>query len=738
MMYAKLVLRNARRSARDYLIYILTMTICVMLFYSFLSISSNYYHPDIGTSYDFTLLSDGMKAAICIVTLLLLFLIRYVNSYMLRCRQKEFAIQSVMGMEQKTVGWIFFAETVVMGTISIIIGIALGAFCSQFITAMLLTSYGKSYSLTWMLFPDTILLTVCFFSVILFAVGLFHVRTIKKIKIIDMLSADKRNDPELKESQFIPAIAGGYFLFSIWMVETGIQKMYFFFDPRFALPVHILFWSNLLVPALTCLWSILWFFKKKAWTVHVLLIGLLLCATANTAAAACVPIFQNHYYLALGAGTVNQYLVFVIVDLLFIIYGIIYLASSMIIAWKNKSPAHKYHGQNLFFFGQFTSKLATTTKTMTLICITLTAAIFIFIAAPVLTEWSSGYLDVRSMYDVQIYSRYNNVYHEEELPKGDYHLVTDFLTEHAIQTNTDCIFNLYLPKHESFHNRMKYDFPVAAISLTDYNRIREMLGYDGIALRENEFTTQWRTIATKEEREEFIHAHREVSTDVGNLTLSGQPIHEEPMGESLYNSYTDVLYVFPDKVCQKLLPVMKNRYIRTAEEISYENARSLEKLFTEMYPEENDNGAEYGIRLSTLQINSTKASNFILKAAMFYGAVILMVMCLTILALQQLLDVGQYRYRFSLLRKLGVDERDIRRLAVKQLGVWFGLPVIVAMMVSAVVVTYFMQSVSAEISAYIGFGALLIQVAVTILILILLLVCYFISTWTLFKKSIEE
>ena len=33
-MYAKLVFRNAKRSVKDYLIYIVTMTICVTLFYS--------------------------------------------------------------------------------------------------------------------------------------------------------------------------------------------------------------------------------------------------------------------------------------------------------------------------------------------------------------------------------------------------------------------------------------------------------------------------------------------------------------------------------------------------------------------------------------------------------------------------------------------------------------------------------------------------------------------------------
>lgn len=60
-MYAKLILKNAKRSLKDYLIYIVTMTICVTLFYSFLSISSRYYRPDVGSEYDFAMLSDGMQ-----------------------------------------------------------------------------------------------------------------------------------------------------------------------------------------------------------------------------------------------------------------------------------------------------------------------------------------------------------------------------------------------------------------------------------------------------------------------------------------------------------------------------------------------------------------------------------------------------------------------------------------------------------------------------------------------------
>lgn len=736
-MYAKLVLRNARRSIQDYLVYILTMTICVTLFYSFLSISSNYYNPDIGAEYDFTMLSDGMKLAICAVTLFLLFLIRFVNNYMLRRRQREFALQSIMGMEQRTIGRLFFAETFLMGLVSIAAGIFLGVFCSQFITAMLLTSYGKQYEITWTLFPDTVLLTVAFFVLSFLVVGLSNTRAIRKMKIIDMLTADRENGPELRKSRWIWMLTFLFEVFSIWMCITGVQKVLFYWDSRFALPVQLMFWGNILFPAISLLWPVLWALRRKKGGFPVLLSGLLISAFLNTLVAASVPVLNSRYFLGLGGGAVNQYLLFVLVDLIFLICALLYLVSSFIVAWKEGAPEHRYKDENLFFFGQIISKLSTTSKTMSLTCVTLVLAIFLFIAAPVLVGWASGYLDARSMYDVQIYSRYNDVYEEANLPQDDYDTVTDYLTDHSIETAYDCTFSLYLPNRADFHNRVKYDFPVVAIALSDYNTIREMLGYEPIFLADDEFTTQWQAIATTDERDSFLRDHTQVQTDAGTLTLAEQSYYEDAIGQTAYNSYTNVLFVFPDSVCAQLLPVMRNRYITTTDAISYDNARELEQVFTEQYPELADTGVAYSIRLSTLQINSTRAGNFVLQAAMLYGAVVLMAICLTVLSLQQLLDAGQYRYRFSVLRKLGVEERNIRKLVLKQLGVWFGLPIVVAIGVSTVVIVYFLQTISAEISAYIGIGTLLLQIGTTVSILLLLLVGYFVSTWILFRRSIE-
>lgn len=735
-MYAKLIFRNVKRSAKDYLIYMVTMTICVMLFYAFLSISSAYYHPAVGAEFDFSVLSDGMKYGICVLTLLLLFLIRYVNNYMLRRRQKEFAIQSVMGMEQSTIGWLFFAETFAMGAVAIVLGIFLGVLCSQFITAMLLSMYGQEYRLSWMLFPDTVLLTICFFSLSFIVVGCFNVRTIRKIKIIDMLYADRRNEPHLKKSRYMPIVSAIYSAALLWMLWSGLVKKHYYFDSRFPFSVHVLFWGNIIAPALALCWWIIGIFRHKKHGWNGFIAGQCVFAVLNTCFAAMAPYFRSRGYFSIGIPGLNQYLTFILFDVVFLICGIIYLAAGLLPAWKEKSVAQKYKGENLFFFGQVISKLQTTTKTMTLICITLVLSIFLFLTAPALSDWASGYLDFRSVFDVAISTRYQDVNEESELPQEDYAVVTDFLEEKGITPSYDRTFSLYLPERSDFHNRIKQDFPVAAIALSDYNALREMLGMEQIVLQEDEFTTHWHQIAAEEEREKFLAEHTEVKTDAGALRLAADAYHTESIGSYIYNIYTNVIYVFPDSVCKELLPVMADRSIMTDDPISYADAIELERMFDTIYPE-TEEGVHYYITTRTNQVNSTTALIFIFRAMMVYGAVVLIVICLTILALQQLLDANQYRYRFGILYRMGVEEKAINRLVRKQLGVWFGLPVVVAVVISAVVITYFFQMISAQITTYVGFDALLPQIGAIAGILGALLLCYFVSTWILFQRSIK-
>src|SRR5699024_8632534 len=209
--------------------------------------------------------------------------------------------------------------------------------------------------------------------------------------------ADRENEPELTKSRWIKIVVILYEGLSLWMIAAGVNIAWFYYDRRFAFPVRIMFWGNILLPAVSLLWTAFWFFRRKKINFQQLLPGLLVCAVLNAFAAASVPALTKLYYLSLHGGIFNQYLLFILIHLVFFISSLIYLTASFIAAWKEKSPEYRYHGENLFFFGQILSKLDTSSKTMTLICITLVLAIFLFIAAPVLTGWASGYLDIRSM-----------------------------------------------------------------------------------------------------------------------------------------------------------------------------------------------------------------------------------------------------------------------------------------------------------------------------------------------------
>lgn len=146
-MLCKLILRNVHRSARDYGIYLVTLILSVGMFYGFLSLSSSHYQAALPRSIHLELLERGMQVTIPVLGLLLLFLLSYVNAHLLRAKQKSFAVQTILGMERRTVALLFFGETLLLGSLAILAGIALGAFLSQLASFAVFRAFGESYRL---------------------------------------------------------------------------------------------------------------------------------------------------------------------------------------------------------------------------------------------------------------------------------------------------------------------------------------------------------------------------------------------------------------------------------------------------------------------------------------------------------------------------------------------------------------------------------------------------------------
>ena len=64
------------------------------------------------------------------------------------------------------------------------------------------------------------------------------------------------------------------------------QIIVFYYDGRFAIPAKLMFWGNILFPAITLLWSGFWLIRKRKTGVSTLLPGLLVCTVLNTVMAA--------------------------------------------------------------------------------------------------------------------------------------------------------------------------------------------------------------------------------------------------------------------------------------------------------------------------------------------------------------------------------------------------------------------------------------------------------------------
>mgnify|MGYP000272850317 CR=1 FL=1 len=106
-------------------------------------------------------------------------------------------------------------------------------------TAMLLQMYHKPFEFSFMLFPDTIILTILFFCICFATVGLSQVRTIRKIKIIDMLNAERKNDILGTPHKWIYKLFPVNFVLYLLITFYNIRTLSYYFNGEFELVIAI-------------------------------------------------------------------------------------------------------------------------------------------------------------------------------------------------------------------------------------------------------------------------------------------------------------------------------------------------------------------------------------------------------------------------------------------------------------------------------------------------------------------
>ena len=191
--------------------------------------------------------------------------------------------------------------------------------------------------------------------------------------------------------------------------------------------------------------------KSCSHVKYLLMVGLV--GFAEMITVSLLPVWKMYFALPMDKGAFNLYLAFIIWCLIFLVSVFFVVFSDGLLVLKNRSLRVKYKEENLFFFGQILSKLGSNTLSMTLICLTLTLSISLFLLTPFLVEWAQGFLDKRVVYDIQIDSDYTAAENVKLLPETDYAFLDSFFEEKHITLKNDCTFSTYFLKASDVHGQ---------------------------------------------------------------------------------------------------------------------------------------------------------------------------------------------------------------------------------------------------------------------------------------------
>ena len=196
-MYFKLATGNIKKSYKDYTIYFLTLILAVCIFYSFNSIDSQKAIFDIKSSNAnyITKLTEIISMFSIFVLVILGGLILYANNFLIKKRKKELGIYMTLGMGKRKISRILVTETFIVGAISLIGGLILGIGASQVLSAFILKLFDIGMNeYRFNVSINAIGKTILYFGIMFLLVMIFNVFIISKYNIIDLLSADRKNE----------------------------------------------------------------------------------------------------------------------------------------------------------------------------------------------------------------------------------------------------------------------------------------------------------------------------------------------------------------------------------------------------------------------------------------------------------------------------------------------------------------------------------------------------------------
>ncbi len=624
-MFSKLAIKNVKKSIKDYAVYFLTLMLGVCIFYVFNSIEAQGSMMEISesTSQAMRTLTLMINVVSAFVSCVLAFLILYANNFMIKRRKKELGIYMLLGTSKGKIAGMLIFETFLIGILALATGLLLGILLSQGLAVIVAKLFGVPIVNYQFVFSQAATMkSILYFGVIFIVVMLLGSRSVARTKLVDLLSADRKNE-ELKLRKKGTSIvlmivgciliAGSYF----FVLGLGLSSLLILFAPALAINV-----------------------------------------------AGSLLLFMSLSRLMLGAAQANE--------------------------------KRYFKGLNLFTTRQLGSKVNTNFVSMTFICTMLFLTIVILSSASSFNKVAFGNVAGMTPFDVSYTTT------DADKPLGEMLAANGVDEADYTQTHeyaiykTDVLlgeFETLISPYLSEEAAQKVSEQQAdAIRISDYNRLREMKGEAPLVLAPNEYMLA------------FAADETGVVGDIQeSIQLSGQtliPTSTAVLPEWVWTSnfsYGGPVIVAPDALVentQKWLKVFSGNYAADPWVMQSKIEGMREAL-------EGSN-----IKFAT-KLDVTQSTNGLSTAIIFVGiymGIVFLIAASAVLALQQLSDTSDSKKRYELLNKIGADRQMIHRSLLKQIALYFFIPLALAIVHAVVGVRVMTDAIMA-----IGFQDVFLQ-----------------------------
>lgn len=608
-MFSKLAFRNLKRSFKDYAIYFFTLVLGVAIFYIFNALETQSVMLRIS---DYMLeivklMNSIMSGVSVFVAIVLGFLIIYASRFLIKRRSQEFGTYMLLGMSKRKIAMIMLLETLMIGIISLSVGLLVGVVISQFMSIVVANMFEADMSNYSFVFSSSACVkTLIYFMIIFIVVMLLNTFIIARQRLIKLLRAGR-------------------------MAET----------------IKV----------------------RKTWLAAcVLTIGVVMLVWAYSMVTVNVSkLDDDNIMVVLAAGALGTALFF---------------WSAATIAVKLLQKTNLYNrGLNSFTLRQFSSAINTSSVAMTVICLMLFVTICVSSSAISLHETMTANIDRIMPVDIEYISELADNTDSAEVMKSygvDLKAMIAEQAKYEITYNDDLTYDKLLgdivqPEDLAVFN-IEAVFPMMRQS--DYNAISDLFHNEEVKLGTNEY-------AIVANFPTMIELYEKALTKNQSINLDGREL--KPASEKVINGMYELsgtantnigVVIVPDDV--KFVPKDSRSYTVGNFRDDVDQQKATDQIL-KIRNQELENSAKY-FMIQTKQslLNSNIGVNAIVTFVALYLGIIFLIASAALLALKQLTESSDNRAKYAILQKLGASSRIVNRALALQIGIFFALPLVIA------------------------------------------------------------